>query len=472
MHRCLQRAAVAAAVATLTLALPAQAGGPEYTIEAVALEGDALPGAGGGVLDGISSLAGGRGRAFVVGVRIAGGSATRGLYRVADGALTPLRFAGDPTPVGGVYSIFLGYPSIASNDVVVFAPTITGGGVTEAIVLYGAGGDTLLVAVGDPAPDSGGGTFSHFRSQSVNAAGDVVFHAEVSGGSVAEGVYLYASGAVTRVADESDLSPGGLAYGWFGPPHLGDGGEIVFAAGHGVAGDTVLVRVEGATAVAVASDGAVAPDTGGDVYRSGWLGGFTGVSLAGDGRIGFAAVLESCVEEFIHPYLGPVAAPFYCAVFEWDAGALRLVARNGDPAPVEGGGTYQALTSPWLGGAGSAVFANEGAYVAGNHPPGLYVQRDGVDEVLARAGHDLAGIPGALDPYPVDPLMNAQGAVVFSALYGLPIREEGLFLARLGAPVPALPGPGVALLGLLLAASGVRVLARRSRTRSATPGKP
>ncbi|MEM6796606.1 MAG: hypothetical protein AAF725_21725, partial [Acidobacteriota bacterium] len=88
---------------------------------------------------------------------------------------------------------------------------------------------------GDPTPI--GGTYSIFYQgtvspPSINSAGDIAFFAGVIGGSSPQGLFLYrqASGAIESIAALADASPQGGTFDLIGPPVLTDGGDIFFSA--------------------------------------------------------------------------------------------------------------------------------------------------------------------------------------------------------------------------------------------------
>jgi len=60
------------------------------------------------------------------------------------------------------------------------------------------GADSLVALEGDPAPGTGGGTYDSISSDvSINAAGDVAFRANVTGGTVTGGVFVESGGTVS-----------------------------------------------------------------------------------------------------------------------------------------------------------------------------------------------------------------------------------------------------------------------------------
>src|SRR5205823_2215588 len=81
---------------------------------------------------------------------------------------------------------------------------------------------------GSPAP--GGGTFSPFESASRNHNGAVAFVADISGGTASQGIFLINKGAVTAVALQGSLAPGGGTFSAFDSVSLNDSAVIAFVA--------------------------------------------------------------------------------------------------------------------------------------------------------------------------------------------------------------------------------------------------
>ena len=126
----------------------------------------------------------------------------------------------------------------------------------------GGGGSTGVC--GDPTPI--GGTFSGFFTgtvftPAVNAAGDVLFFAEVVGGSSTRGLFLYqgASGAIVKVAVVGDPSPLGGTFAIVGPGSLNASGQVAFLASGGTAGVSDVFLWSAGVVTKVAASGDVAP---------------------------------------------------------------------------------------------------------------------------------------------------------------------------------------------------------------------
>jgi hypothetical protein len=99
---------------------------------------------------------------------------------------------------------------------VVYVARLTGGPSPAAIFLGTAGGaQSVVAAVGDTAPGTGGGTFDDFNESGieVNNAGKVAFWARVAGSSATSGYFLGSAAAppAARLIEGQSLPGGGTA---------------------------------------------------------------------------------------------------------------------------------------------------------------------------------------------------------------------------------------------------------------------
>ncbi|MFQ5807734.1 MAG: choice-of-anchor tandem repeat NxxGxxAF-containing protein [Phycisphaerae bacterium] len=122
-------------------------------------------------------------------------------------------------------------------------------GLTPIAIGCGGGGGSgdPGSGVGDPSPL--GGTFSGFFGGTVfappiNNNGDVLFIADVDGGSAPRGLFLYQadSGQIIRVAAVGDPSPLGGTLTAVGPGSMNNSGEIVFIAKNSDTGDVNILK--------------------------------------------------------------------------------------------------------------------------------------------------------------------------------------------------------------------------------------
>jgi hypothetical protein len=267
-------AAAAAGFALLLVpgAIRAQSSG--YEFRKIALEGETAPDTGGETYEGEFSMPAINGAGEVAfGDLLSGGDPINsGLFLDSGGSASAVALFGDATPVGGSYTFF-GSPTLNGSGDVSFMGIVSGGSQPRGIFLDSGGTHSTLVLPGDTAPDTGGGTYTgnvaDFNMHALNASGGVAFRSEVTGGSVASGIFVDSGSAEASFALAGDTAPGtsGGTYSAFGNPSQNDSGSVAFTAD--VTGSSVASGVfldSGASDAAVALVGGSAPDTGGGSY--------------------------------------------------------------------------------------------------------------------------------------------------------------------------------------------------------------
>jgi hypothetical protein len=236
---------------------------------------------------------------------------------------------GDPAPVPGALNCgctatFSTFGPLQINDAsdMAFIATVVDGVSPVGVFRRLANGDISSVMVaGFTAPGTGNGVYNNFSDVSMNASGEVVFHAEILGGSVAEGIFLASGGVIAAVALPGDPAPGtGGTYQYFYNVHINAAGDVTFYAG--VAGGSVDEGIfvdSGGPDSALFLPGQVAPGTGGQTV--------TDIVIASGyndaGEVGMTARLSG----------GQSGA------FRVSSGAVELLSLHGDAAPGTGGGT-------------------------------------------------------------------------------------------------------------------------------------
>jgi hypothetical protein len=142
-------------------------------------------------------------------------------------------------------------------------------GLQPVVLGCGGGGGTGVpgTGCGDPAP--GGDTFSGFFTGTVfapatNAAGDLLFLADVDGGPTPRGLFLYraSAGSVVRVAAVGDPSPLGGTLDAVGPGSINSQADVVFAARESTTGFVNILRWSNGVLSVVAAVGDAAPGGG------------------------------------------------------------------------------------------------------------------------------------------------------------------------------------------------------------------
>jgi hypothetical protein len=450
------RVAILAGVALL----PAAAGA---AIRTVALAGDPAPGTGGGTFelpawgftDPVKPAVSETGRvAFVSGV--SGGSADFGIFLDADGALTAVAVEGgsSPPPAGGTFHLLFAPVIDASGETVAFGASLSGGAASGGLFVASGGTITPRVLSGDVAPGTGGATFVDFGAGGIDASGNVVFNASLSGGPEHIGTFAVSpAGMVTPIAVVGDTAPGtgGATYTYIFRLQGNDAGDVVFEASLSGFGAGVFFA-SGGGVVPVALRGATAPETGGGTYHLP-----NSPSVADDGGVAFAASVAG--------------GSTFEGSFRAEGGTHTAHALVGDPAPGTGGGHYASggSFSDYARFAPSAADGGRVAFVAtvhgGDVSNGLFlsiadddfelvVPGDYVDD---RPGSSIRAVFGA-------PALTDSRLVAFHARLAEPGFPAGLFLLHLTTgEVPALPAPlGWAVLALLLVSAARGALSSRT----------
>jgi hypothetical protein len=119
---------------------------------------------------------------------------------------------GDPSPIGGTFSGFFldtfATPDINDNGDVLFIADVDGGSSTRGLFLYQAGSDSIvkIIAVGDPSPL--GGTITVIGPGNLNNAGTIAFLAVTDDGQGSD-ILLWQDGVVSKYVAAGDAAPGG-----------------------------------------------------------------------------------------------------------------------------------------------------------------------------------------------------------------------------------------------------------------------
>ena len=123
---------------------------------------------------------------------------------------------GDPAPIGGHFSgIFDFTPAFNSLGDVLFLADVAGGSAPRGLFLYTAGNGRIIkvVAIGDPTPT--GGTITALGLGSLNRRGDVVCLAETSAAGNPVNMFLWQDGVLRRLLAVGDPAPWGGTFSRF-----------------------------------------------------------------------------------------------------------------------------------------------------------------------------------------------------------------------------------------------------------------
>jgi len=140
---------------------------------------------------------------------VTGGTATAGVFTSADGSFDFVALEGGSAPgTGGTYTAFQN-PAINDGADVVFVADVSGGTAISGLFFAPAGGaDAAIALEGDAAPGTGGGSFTSFLFPRVNASGVVTFLANVAGGVATGGVFAYDGVGLVAIAVDGGPATG------------------------------------------------------------------------------------------------------------------------------------------------------------------------------------------------------------------------------------------------------------------------
>jgi hypothetical protein len=322
---------------------------------------------------------------------LSGGSTSEGIFVGTPGALQVAALRGSPAPAGGTYD-HVGYgPVLNSAGQVAFVSQLNSP-VTGIGVFAGAPGAMQAIALsGTPAP--AGGTYNGFNGGgyvALNAAGQVAFYGQLTGGSSTAGIFAGAPGSVQAVALQGSSSPIGGTYAGFGNPVLNNAGQILFSAG--------LTGGSSASAIFIGTPGSLQT-----VARSG-----TAAPAGGNySGLGSPAVNSAGQVSFFASLTGGSSTG---GLFAGAPGALQAVAMLGSAAP--GGGTYSSL-SPFALSASEKMsfYAN---LSGSSSTSGVFVGAPGAVQAAALAGSLAPNGNGATySDFLGGHLLNAAGQVAF-----------------------------------------------------------
>lgn len=302
---------------------------------------------------------------------------------------TPRARDGDPVSGGGTLSplAFVNPPTVNRSGRLAFMSRVAGADRNQGIFVADESGPKPVVMgcgggggsgnpgtnCGDPSPLGGrfSGLFdSTMFAPDINVNGDVLFLADVQGGSAPRGLFLYRAATldVVKVAAVGDPSPLGGVFGAVGPGSLNDRGTVVFVASrpNQNTGDIFVWRAGAVAKVAAVGD----PAPGG--------GQFLGLSLE---TVGF--VDGTTMPTGPPPDLNNAEQIVFWAVMSGGIegilsdtrGARSLYAKAGDPTPA--GGTYLDFYAPILNESGQVAFFADFLPSPGSFSAGWFVGSPG-----------------------------------------------------------------------------------------------
>jgi len=304
------------------------------------------------------------------------------------GTLSPNAFANSATASSGRIAFIAEVAGSTRNQGVFWADA---GGVHEIARGSGGGGGSGVPgpAVGDPSPI--GGRFTGFFqgtffAPALDASGDVLFIADVNGGSATRGLFLYraATQTIVKVAAPGDASPAGGTLAAVGPGTINDAGTVAFLAYGLPSADAQILRWQGGVLTKIAEDGDPAP--GGDFYAQlcqmsfGFVDGTT---------IPVGAVPDiNSAGKVVFSALTSVDWGF---VLQTPAGAAQWYVRQGEATPI--GGVYLDFWSAILNDADQIAIMCDVDYGGGSYGGGWMVGKPGAWRKALAFDESIEGAP-------------------------------------------------------------------------------
>ena len=332
----------------------------------------------------------------------------------AEGILRTVALSGQAAagaPGNAAYDSF-GVPVVNATGQVAFGAILQlSGDVTSqndvGVWSEGSGVLSLVAREGGQAPGAPIGTnFASLGLVGLNAAAQTAFSGALRGDAVNidndTGIWSELSGTLQQVAREGSAAPGmpaGTNFGGFEQRRLADESLAIAAYIQHVNGsiptadnDTGIWRSDGNTLSLFVRESDQAPGMPPGALFSDLHN--VNLGLSGSGRIAFVGALRLGA--------GGVTAGNNSGIWSESGGTLTAAVREGDQAPGMPPGSVFSEFQPVLRGldaAGQVTFlaTTQGGGVALGSNTGLWSQRDGALELVARASSQAPGLPaGAL----------------------------------------------------------------------------
>jgi hypothetical protein len=333
-------------------------------------------------------------------------------------AFTKVALSGETAPgTTTTFTTFSG-PVINATGQVLFNANLTGGG---SGLWTNPGGTLAKVATTTDIAPGTAATFSQFNNSVLNANGQVAFSAFLNAGGI--GLWTNPGGTLVKIARNNDAAPGTTTtFSTFSPdaPVLNNNGQVAFGAGlNGGLGNGVWATPGGVlTKVVVTGD--AAPGTTSNFVS------FFGVVQAANGQVAFRSILASGSGIWSNP-----------------GGVLTKVAANGDAAPGTAF-TFTNFGTPITNASGQVVF-NAGT-TGGASGNGIWSNPGGVLTKVVAFGDAAPGTSTTFLGGFRDSTLNDSGQVAFVAnlnLTGVPSgiwTDVGGVLTKVAATNDSAPG--------------------------------
>jgi hypothetical protein len=304
---------------------------------------------------------------------------------------TTVRFVDQPpAPAGGAPGQVLFLANIQGPDVTTLND--------DVYLSFAPGGNVLVSRPGEPAPTFPPGTINTGMSAAVNFAGTVAAYGGIDnsgGGNFRNVIWTGRPGALAPVAVQREQVPGldaGVAYGQLFGANLNNAGTVAFVSsleGSGVTPQDQWAVFKGGpgSVEAVVRSNEPAPGAGPGVVFGSFV---TRPEVNNFGVVAFQALTRDAVGGG-----GGDSRALYAGV----RNDLRLVALHGAPAPATPAGTVYSLlfgeSTPSIDDGGRVAFSTglAGPGVNGSNDRALYFGAPGDLRLVAREGDPAPGFP-------------------------------------------------------------------------------
>ncbi len=420
----------------------------QVAFETVALIGEPAPGTTEEFLGGFGFPVINEAGQVAFAAAITGDTNIRGLWSGTPESLGLVSRRGDPAPgasPGATFSNFV-TPTINANGQTAFQAILSGTPLTDSSMWAESNTGLRLVArEGDSAPGTDAGTlFDSFGTLKpvINKFGQTAFLAELRGAAFGDGIWSEGSGSLQLIAQSSKPAPGtptGVTFGPLARPLINNAGMVAFRgnlSGPSVnPTNNVAMWIGDANSLSLTvREGDLAPGMGANAMFSS----FESPALNESGLIVFGGFATG---------LG-VTSSNNGGIWAGAPGALNLVARKGDAAPgASSGVNYNVTLATQINDAGQIAFVSSlvGQDVVSTNDFALFAGEQNSVKLIAREGSPAPGTePGVVfanfdfsssgtalaNSYE----LNDVGGIVFRAFLGGPgvdgSNNEGIWMTR------------------------------------------
>ena len=272
------------------------------------------------------------------------GSSNQGIFQKSNGKISKIVLEGDAAPDGGVFAEFSSSPrSVNKKGDIVFYSFVQKSLVEKGeLEFFGKNGifkfsnDQIskIALVGDPAPNGGNFNIIRYGVQPINDKGDIVFTSTVIDGSSFQGIFKSSGGKISSVISSGEKNDKGITFSQFGPPSINNKGDVVFFGGNtNIPSSKGIYKISEGKVSKMLSVGDVSP-LGGTFHN------MDAILIDDNGNISFLGFIKDGKTNY--------------GVFRISGNKISNVS-NGDISPT--GETFKSVFMPIMNNNGNVVFS-------------------------------------------------------------------------------------------------------------------